>query len=126
MRQAVVSLLVSLLSGTASAADPVTHASPPTVIAASAAREVSRLARAAAPEPRTAQQTQRAPKHTGWIARHPKLFGALVGFGAGCVVGVSQVGGSRDTFFNALDEFACPVVGGIGAGAGALVGAVVK
>jgi hypothetical protein len=69
-----------------------------------------------------ADARQAAPtRPRGWVARHPKLLGALVGFGAGCVIGAASVGGSTDTFANALDEFACPVVGGIGAGAGALV-----
>jgi hypothetical protein len=61
-----------------------------------------------------------------WIRRHPRLFGALVGFGVGCPVGAAQVGGSQDDFFNALDEFACPVLGGIGAAAGAIIGSAVS
>lgn len=74
-----------------------------------------------APGP-TQPGSQRPPRRSGWIARHPALFGALVGFGAGCAWGVSQVGGSDDNFYNALDEFACPGVGGLGAGAGATIG----
>ena len=70
---------------------------------------------------------QRSGSSTGnWIQRHPKLFGALVGFGIGCPVGAAQVGGSQDDFFNALDEFACPFLGGVGAGAGALIGGLVS
>ncbi len=71
-------------------------------------------------------QTPPPAKEKGWVARHPKLFGAFVGFGAGCAVGASQVGGSQDNFFNALDEFACPGVGAIGAAAGALAGSLIK
>jgi len=68
--------------------------------------------------------TQTAPQEPkkSWIGRHPLLFGALVGLGVGCVAGAAQVGGSEDTVANALDEFACPVVGGIGAGIGTLAG----
>jgi hypothetical protein len=117
-------LLVSLLSCPSLAAGSATLATPPGPLAAAARSEVARLARSAAPVPREAQTVQ--PKKKGWIARHPKLFGALLGFGAGCVVGASQVGGSADHFFNALDEFACPVVGGMGAGAGALLGSLAK
>jgi branched-subunit amino acid ABC-type transport system permease component len=73
-----------------------------------------------------AQSNTQPQKPGGWIARHPKIFGALVGFGAGCALGASQVGGSEDNFFNALDEFACPTVGGIGAVAGAVVGSLFK
>lgn len=71
--------------------------------------------------PRAPQQ-----RNGNWIRRHPSLFGALVGFGGGCALGASQVGGSEDHFFNALDEFACPVVGGMGAGIGAFAGWVVS
>lgn len=68
--------------------------------------------------------TQAAPQEPkkSWIGRHPLLFGALVGFGVGCVAGAAQVGGSEDTAANALDELACPVIGGIGAGIGTLAG----
>jgi len=82
--------------------------------------QVTRLAREI--EPVQSQSNSQQPEATNWIKRHPKLFGALVGFGAGCAVGASQVGGSQDDFFNALDEFACPAVGGIGAGVGAVIG----
>lgn len=95
-------------------------------IAASATREAGRLAHSMAPEPRTAQATPREAKPKGWIARHPALVGALGGFGVGCTVGASHVGGSADNFFNTLDEAACLVVGGIGLGVGAFVGLLVK
>jgi hypothetical protein len=105
---------------------------PPTVVrvpvglSAAASREVSRLVRSLPRETPRSKPSATQPKEKGWIARHPRLFGALAGFGAGCAVGASQVGGSQDNFFNALDEAACPVVGGIGAAAGALVGSLVK
>jgi len=136
MRRCIVLLVVGLLSSQAWAADsarvrsegtPVgSAASPPGAITASAAREVDRATRSTVSERRNAQPTGTPRKTRGWIARHPKLVGALVGFGVGCVVGVSRVGGSEDTFVNALDEFACPVIGGIGAGVGALIGVLVK
>ena len=137
MSQFIALLLVGLLGCQVFAADAdqamsgrrarvSAVASPSGVLTASAAREVSRLVRSMAPELRAAQPSQQQPRSKGWLARHPQLFGALVGFGAGCIVGASQVGGSEDTFANALDEFACPVVGGIGAGAGALIALLVK
>ena len=101
-------------------------ASPPGMIKAGAAREVSRLVQAMASEPRKAQSDPQQAKNKRWIARHPRLFGALVGFATGCVAGSSQVGGSEDNFLNTLDELACPVVGGIGAGVGALVGSLIR
>jgi branched-subunit amino acid ABC-type transport system permease component len=125
MRQIPTLLLIGVLTGPMHAvesAPPVT----PGPIAASASREAERFGRAMRSEPRRTPVAQPAPARKGWIARHPALFGALVGFGAGCAVGGARVGGSEDNFFNALDEFACPVVGGIGAGAGAIVGALVR
>lgn len=113
--------LAWVLAGVLSAAPDVRP------VAASAAREVTRLVRALPRDARPAQPNPPQPaKKAGWIARHPALFGALVGFGAGCAIGASRVGGSADTFVNALDERACPVVGGIGAASGALVGALIK
>lgn len=138
MKELGVWVLVGVLSSPAWAADlarvtseggavgSAAVASPPGALAASAAREVGRVARATVSERRTVQSSGTQRKTRGWIARHPKLVGALVGFGIGCVVGVSSVGGSEDTFVNALDEFACPVIGGIGSGVGALIGFLVK
>ncbi len=138
MRETLSWVLIGLLSGPVLAADaghgvpreselrPSPVASLPAVLSNSAAREVRRLARLEFWKPRKVQPTQQQPANKGWIARHPRLLGALVGFGIGCAAGASQVGGSQDSFFNALDEFACPVVGGIGAGAGALVGSLFK
>ncbi|MGE3188252.1 MAG: hypothetical protein AB7N90_01105, partial [Vicinamibacterales bacterium] len=87
----------------------------PGPITASALEAGRRLALSA---PAAARQAT-ATRPRSWVARHPKLVGALAGFGAGCAIGAASVGGSTDTFANALDEFACPVIGGIGAGAGA-------
>jgi len=64
------------------------------------------------------QHSAQAP----WIQRHGTLAGALAGAATGCAIGAAGVGGSTDNFFNALDEFACPVVAAIGAAAGALLG----
>ena len=117
-------LLITLL-----AAPPSPITVPSRTLAVDASREIKRLVRTTPPRPREfrgMQDPPPRPKEKGWVAKHPKLFGALVGFGAGCAVGASQVGGSQDDFFNALDEFACPAVGAIGAAAGALVGSLIK
>ena len=127
MNHISTALLITLLS-----APPSAMVAPSRGLAASASREVTRLVRTMPRQPRESrelrgvEQKQPAPKQKGWVARHPKLFGAFVGFGAGCAIGASQVGGSQDNFFNTLDEFACPVVGGIGAAAGAVVGSLIK
>ena len=126
MNRLTALMIVGLLGCPAASADPVPVASPPGPVTTSAAREITRLARSLGSEARRPQPIQQQPRRKGWIARHPKLFGALVGFGVGCAAGASQVGGSEDTFVNALDEFACPAIGGIGAAAGAIVGSIVK
>jgi hypothetical protein len=64
-----------------------------------------------------------------WISRHPVLFGALVGAGAGTVSSAVQENelfcsrGDEDCFFHGSSRFA--VGAGIGAGIGAAVGLVV-
>lgn len=126
MARVVVFLLVTVMGGSIAAADSQPRIPARGPLAASVAREAARLARSTSAAPSMTQVTQPRRNAGGWIARHPKVFGALVGFGVGCAIGASGVGGSTDNFFNALDEFACPVVGGIGAGAGAVVAAAVK
>jgi hypothetical protein len=96
-------------------------ASTPAPLTTSAAQEVDRLVRSL-PRAQAVRRTQAPPKRKTWIARHPGLVGAPAGFGAGCAIGASQVGGSKDTFFNALDELACPVTGGVGGGIGWVIG----
>jgi hypothetical protein len=125
MKICITLLIVVLLSGPAAAVDSSapTYAAP---IATAASREVARLVRSSAPALRLVQPQNAQTASRGWIARHPRLFGALVGFGAGCAIGAAKVGGSSDTFFNTLDELACPVVGGIGATAGLIVGMLSK
>lgn len=126
MNQLTAVVMIGLLGCAGVSADSAPLASPLGPVTATAAREISRLTRSLGSEPRRPQPIQQQPKRKGWIARHPKLFGALIGFGAGCAAGASRVGGSEDTFVNALDEFACPAIGGIGAAAGAIVGSMAK
>ena len=61
-----------------------------------------------------------------WISRHPALFGALVGAGAGAVASGTMEnelfcgGGDEDCLFHGGSRV--PVGAGIGAGMGALFG----
>ncbi len=59
-----------------------------------------------------------------WIQRHPALFGALVGFGGGFLIG--YLPGDDAVFDDFTAEFNGAVIGGIGALAGAIVGEVAK
>ena len=62
-------------------------------------------------------------RQRSWIGRHPALVGALVGFGGGFVIGYAS---GRDGVFDDQDAaFSAWVLGGVGAGAGALVGVIV-
>jgi hypothetical protein len=66
------------------------------------------------------------PSRPNWMKRHPVLFGALVGAGAGAIFGLISEnelicsGGDEDCLFYGAKR---PLVGaGLGAGTGALVG----
>jgi hypothetical protein len=98
-------------------------------LAAAAAREVQHLARVAAA--RRAQGVEQ-PRAEGrnWISRHPVLFGAMVGAGAGAVAAGTMEnelfcsGGDDDCIFYGGGR---PLMGaGIGAGVGAVVGVFVS
>lgn len=65
---------------------------------------------------------QGGPAKRNWIGRHPVLVGALVGFGGGFLVG--YLPGDDGVFYDFTAEFNGFVLGGVGAGLGAIVGAV--
>ena len=90
MKICITMLMVGLLSGPAAAADSsaLTDAAP---IAKAASREIARLVRSSAPAPRLVQPQNTQTANRGWIARHPRLVGALIGFGAGCAIGAAKV-----------------------------------
>jgi hypothetical protein len=74
--------------------------------------------------PGVQQPTQR---ERSWIGRHSVLFGTLVGFGGGFLIGyLGDRPGDDSLFFNEVPAgFNGLVIGGVGAGTGALVGAIV-
>ncbi len=68
-------------------------------------------------------QQQGAERKRGWIARHPALFGALVGFGGGYLIGYKS---GDDGIIDDMTAGANGLIlGGIGAGVGAAVGAII-
>ena len=68
-------------------------------------------------------QQQGAERKRGWIARHPALFGALVGFGGGFLIGYAS--GEDGILYDYTAGANGLILGGIGAGVGAAVGAVI-
>jgi hypothetical protein len=89
-----------------------------------ASRELARVnLSAASAEPAWLRVRQPGQRKRSWIGRHPVLFGTLVGFGGGFLVG--YLPGDDAVFYDFTAEFNGLVLGGVGAGAGALVGAIV-
>ena len=85
---------------------------------------VPRLARSTAFADSALRDVQQpGPQKRSWIERHPVLFGALVGFGGGFLIGYGA--GDDGVFDDFTAGFNGAVLGGIGAGTGAAVGAVV-
>jgi hypothetical protein len=65
---------------------------------------------------------QSGVRKRSWVARHPALFGTLVGFGTGFLIGYAA--GDDGVFYDYTAGVNGLVLGGIGAGAGAAAGAV--
>lgn len=91
-------------------------------------RDAGRLA--TRPQPSQTSVDAKAGGQRSWIGRHPALFGALVGAGAGVVAAGTMenelfcsTGSDEDCVFYTGSRFA--VGAGIGAGVGALVGWIV-
>jgi hypothetical protein len=66
---------------------------------------------------------QPAPQKRSWIQRHPAIFGALVGFGGGFLIG--YLPGDDGVFDDFTAGFNGWVMGGVGAATGGAVGAIV-
>lgn len=100
-----------------------------TPLAAAAAREVELLARVVAARHAQGAEQPRA-EGRNWISRHPVLFGAMVGAGAGAVA----AGTMENELFCSGGDDDCVIGGegralagaGIGAGIGAVVGVIVS
>jgi hypothetical protein len=89
-----------------------------------ASRELARLNLAAASTDSALLRVQQpGQRKRSWIGRHPVLFGTLVGFGSGFLIG--YLPGDDAVFDDFVASFNGLVLGGVGAGTGALVGAIV-
>ena len=68
---------------------------------------------------------QPGPRKRNWIGRHPVLFGTLVGFDGGFLIGYLPSPGGFPSGNDISREGDGLILGGVGAGIGALVGAAV-
>ena len=83
------------------------------------ARDSARLSHLVLADARRAQETK-APKRRNWIQRHPSCFGAMIGFVGGFLIGFLP--GDDAVFDDYAAAFNGVVLGGIGAGTGAILG----
>jgi hypothetical protein len=90
----------------------------PAPIRMAIARDAARLARGAVSS--SAALEAQNQRKGNWIQRHPSLFGAMVGFAGGFLIGFLP--GDDAVFYDFTATFNGMVLGGIGAGAGAIVG----
>ena len=87
-------------------------------------RQGPRLTRFAPEGNAAARERQKPePQKRNWIGRHPVLFGTMVGFGTGFLIG--YLPGDDGVFDDFTAEFNGLVLGAAGAGVGAVVGGVV-
>lgn len=100
---------------------------PPVALKHAIEREAKRVPlRATAAKPARGSLRQGGAAERNWIARHPALFGTIVGAGAGAVAASTIEnewfcsGGDEDCIFYGAGRVA--VGAGLGAGAGALIG----
>ena len=66
---------------------------------------------------------QQAAQSRGWIGRHPVVFGTLVGFGGGFLIG--YLPGDDAVFNDGAAGFNGLVMGAVGSGIGAAIGVFV-
>ena len=104
---------------------PVTARMAPGWLERAAERNVPRLIRSMAVADSAFRVVQQpSQRKRSWIGRHPVLFGTLVGFGGGFLTGYAA--GDDGIFDDYVASFNGLVMGGIGAGTGAALGAVVE
>lgn len=95
------------------------EAREPSPLREAIARDSARLSHLVAAETGARRDTK-APKGRNWIQRHPSCFGAMVGFVGGFLIGFLP--GDDAIFDDYAAAFNGAVLGGIGAGTGAILG----
>jgi hypothetical protein len=91
-------------------------------VQAAVARESTRLILTFSTRSPSLRALQQPRQERGWIGRHPVLFGTLVGFGGGFLIG--YLPGDDGVFDDFTAKFNGLVLGGVGAGVGAVSGAI--
>jgi hypothetical protein len=110
----------------AAASTCVTRIPPPELASGRLVEEVAREAmRLEARDGDTAAiartlRWQEAAPEEGWIGQHPVAFGALIGLAAGFTIGYAA--GDDGIFYDFTAGFNGLVLGGVGAGVGAIIG----
>jgi hypothetical protein len=118
-------LLGTVAFGTPARAENGTPGSHPAhPIQTSARIEVARLVAAVEAAAPVAGLRQASPQRRNWVQRHPVWTAAMVGFGSGFLIG--YLPGDDAVFDDYVAWFNGTVVGGIGAGAGASIVAIVQ
>ena len=112
-------LAVALGVAAPAAANPQDSKSEETSVQGSVQRAVSRLA-----AERHATVPGQTPPRRSWAHRHPIATAAIVGGGTGFLIG--YLPGDDGVFYDFTAGFNGMVVGGIGAGAGASLVAIVR
>jgi len=129
MRKAFTLVLLCVLSQPQMFADEGDARSLPSqrLILTKAIEQESRRSTLSLRREQGAQPQQPAPESRGWVERHPALFGALVGAGAGAVSSIPRwtelycaTGGDEDCLFHGGAGVLFGA--GVGAGVGSLVG----
>ena len=96
------------------------HALAPSIVARTT-RLIESMTLAA---PSVLVRQQSSAPHQNWIQRHPILVGTAIGFGAGYLIG--YLPGDDAVFYDFDAAESGLIIGGIGAGVGALVGLAVS
>ena len=84
------------------------------------ARNGQRWSKLVTADPARRQEDERQAERKNWIQRHPSCFGAAVGFVGGFLIGFLP--GDDAVFDDFTAAFNGAVLGGIGAGTGAILG----
>ncbi len=117
-------LAMLAVTSPAFATDGASDVERATPIRTSVRVEVARLTTAESGVASSIASLQQSPGRRNWVQRHPVWTAAMVGFGSGFLIG--YLPGDDAVFDDFTAGFNGTVVGGIGAGAGASIVAIIQ